>query len=99
MLKAPRNFYKDAMINFIKAQHNQTTTGPQLVALCNQKAQSFYGTTTTTSYPYGVIVHHKPKANMSTKHIPMNVYKFMKTYGKRIAKNENCKVDQYQFNF
>jgi hypothetical protein len=87
MLKAPKNYYKFAMINFIKSQPNQIANGPQLVKLYNTLAENYYGLT---------LKNNHPKANMHTQMIPMNVYKFMKINGQKL---EVEGIHQYKFNF
>jgi len=87
MLKAPKNYYKNAMINFIKAQPNQIATGPQLVKLYNTLAENYYGLT---------LKKNRQRANMHIDMIPMNVYKFMKINGQRLNVEG---IHQYKFNF
>jgi hypothetical protein len=98
MLKAPKNHFTNILIAFIKEQPQQIANAPMLLEVYKKAAVDFYGTTTTTHYPYNVEVHHEPKAPISYMHLPMTIYKFMKKNGTKIEV-ENSKVHHYKFNF
>ena len=99
MLKAPKNYYKNILIDFIKSQPQQISNGPTLLKVYIKAAEDLYGKTSTkTYYPYGVFVEHEPKAPISYQHISLTIYKFMKKNGQKVEV-ENSKVNNYKFNF
>ncbi len=99
MLKAPKNYYKNILIDFIKSQPQQISNGPTLLKVYIKAAEDLYGkTSTSTYYPYNVVVHHEAKAPISYQHLPQTIYSFMKKHGQKVEV-EGSKVNNYKFNF